>query len=137
MKNTVAGFVILLTAFAVVLYATGNITLAFLVMIVTLVCLPASIDPAVLMKVRREEPEPDTRIDSSFDEETGIVTFKGPPITDEMQLIFGHYCGQIEGLIPLAHGIRVTYVAGPTLLFIPVPEDASVIITPDGDQKVV
>ena len=48
--------------------------------------------------------------------------FSGPPITPEMQQLFGAYShGSVVGVLQLRDGLVVTYEGGPNLTFIPVP----------------
>ena len=51
-----------------------------------------------------------------------VGTFTGPPVTREMQQLFGGYAGngRVTGIIQLAAGIRVSYENGADVLFAPV-----------------
>lgn len=50
-----------------------------------------------------------------------VGTFTGPPVTREMQQLFGGYAGhgRVTGIIQLAAGIRVTYEDDASVLFGP------------------
>ena len=52
-----------------------------------------------------------------------FVRFTGPPLTKEMQQLFGGYgASKIVGIIQLREGLRVDYASGATLLFAPIYE---------------
>lgn len=72
-------------------------------------------------------PEADERVQRFFNEATRrsgekIIHFTGPPVTREMQQLFGGYAGhgRVTGIIQLASGIRVTYEDDANVLFAPV-----------------
>jgi hypothetical protein len=50
------------------------------------------------------------------------VPVEGPPITREMQLLFGAYGqGRLVGVVQMREGLLVTYDNGVQLTFVPVP----------------
>ncbi len=69
-------------------------------------------------------PMPDKRVQQFFDKASGSVRFTGPPVTREMQQLFGGYSGNgvVTGIIQLPKGLRVTYENGVTILFAPLIE---------------
>jgi len=72
-------------------------------------------------------PNADERVQHFFshghDKRPGetIIKFTGPPVTREMQQLFGGYAGhgRVTGIIQLAAGIRVTYEDDASVLFAP------------------
>lgn len=71
-------------------------------------------------------PIPDERVQRFFEGRTErpgekIIHFTGPPVTREMQQLFGGYAGhgRVTGIIQLASGIRVTYEDDASVLFAP------------------
>lgn len=71
-------------------------------------------------------PVVDERVERFFNESQRrpgehIIHFTGPPVTREMQQLFGGYGGEahVVGIIQLSTGIRVTYSNGESVLFIP------------------
>lgn len=72
-------------------------------------------------------PNADERVQQFFhhghDKRPGetIINFTGPPVTREMQQLFGGYAGhgRVTGIIQLASGIRVTYEDDASVLFAP------------------
>lgn len=72
-------------------------------------------------------PVADERVQMFFEGRTErpgekIIKFTGPPVTREMQQLFGGYAGhgRVTGIIQLAAGIRVSYENGEDVLFAPV-----------------
>lgn len=77
----------------------------------------------VLARIAEDAPPvPDERVQVFFDGAT--AKFTGPPVTREMQQLFGGYAmnGAVTGIIQLPKGLRVTYENGVTILFAPLIE---------------
>lgn len=68
-----------------------------------------------------------------------MVRLDGPPVTREMQLLFGAYGGsEVVGIVQLQEGLRVNYRSGLQISFVPVPDNATLYVRPeDGRYAVV
>jgi hypothetical protein len=68
----------------------------------------------------------------------GTVTLHGPPVTVEMQQVFGSYAGgaQVTGLVLLKDGVKVVYADGSDYLFVAVPDGSTLMARPDGKLEV-
>jgi hypothetical protein len=62
------------------------------------------------------------------------LIFDGPPVTPEMQLLFGPYAGgaPVTGVLQLRDGLHVVYADGSRYTFMPVPAEGCLVAQPDG-----
>lgn len=70
--------------------------------------------------------------------EDRFAVFHGPPVTPEMQLLFGAYAAgaTVTGIAQLRDGLHVEFADGSKTLFVPVPEGAALVARPDGKLEV-
>lgn len=80
-------------------------------------------------EVRPIPPIADERVQRFFNTSPNrpgerVIHFTGPPVTREMQQLFGGYSGNgpVTGIIQLNTGVRVTYGNGVSILFAPIIE---------------
>jgi hypothetical protein len=98
----------------------------------------APLMPPEVAAARRDSVEGALAVAREKAEGGDKVMVEGPPVTPELQLLFGAYAAgsAVRGVVALRDGISVGYADGSEYLFVAVPDGSNLVCRPDGKLEV-